>query len=169
MSTVNCLKKATAAPKKFAKFGKLPGRPSALIRLALADLRYVERHKKTFGVDMNSYAVKHSGKCHVCLGGAALAGTVGFDVDKMGLDESAGADYATLCDIDDTFGDAATAAYALDCFRTGELLEAFAMLDLEFPDHQVANTIYIVRYSDNPSLFKKQLGQLADQLESIGY
>ena len=39
---------------RFKKFGKLPGKPSALIRLALHDLALVERSKK-YRVDMGSW------------------------------------------------------------------------------------------------------------------
>jgi hypothetical protein len=54
----------------------LPDKPSALIRLALADLRKVEQDP-SYEVDMNMWHVprRSEGVCSVCLAGAVMAKT----------------------------------------------------------------------------------------------
>lgn len=136
-------------------FGKLPSQPSRLIRLALKDLAKVRRHKN-FIIDMNTWFSKQDdGKCHVCLAGAVMVGSLGYkpdDVPECGyfVTEQIGANDIAL--------------QAIDCFRSGCVSLGLALLgfDRDLPVRE------IYPFSRNPKLFMMDMRKLADDLEEVG-
>ena len=59
----------------------LPHVPSQLLRLALADLRKVER-TPGYAIDMSTYHHVSRGTCTVCLAGSVMVGTLGMPTDR---------------------------------------------------------------------------------------
>lgn len=139
---------------KFKKFGKLPGQPSKLIRLALSDLKKVERSKK-YVVDMENWHLPIKGKCHVCLAGSVISKSlVGKPFE--GLSPS----FFNI--------KVKHALMAIDAFRKGECCDAFFLLSLDF-SVGYSFTRNIIEYELNKKLFHEQLHKLADDLEEAGY
>jgi hypothetical protein len=79
--------------------GKLPKKLSELIRLALTDLRKVERNKN-YKVDMNTWHTPN-GVCRVCLAGAVMAGTLGADPTTVAAPSYYGRDSGKLAALDE--------------------------------------------------------------------
>ena len=148
---------------KFKKFGKLPGKPSKLIRLALADLELAENSKE-YRIEMRTWHKPHiysfmtaaprTTRCYVCLAGSVMAGTLGGNVRNWLSPNS----YPKEC----------RALLALDYFRTGRIQSGFELLGLNNYD---VNNINIIGdfYRRRPKAFKKYLNTLADSLESQGF
>lgn len=159
--------KEETAPATFQKFGKLPGRPSALIRLAINDLRAVEKMRSLFTVDMGRWAGRDSSgkKCAVCLAGSVMANTLSKP-DKFAKKIINGDVYSNP-DPED-FANEDSALCALDNFRMGSLSTAFDELGLHLPDNFYAY-IPVERYEDDKVKFKKKMLALADALEAEGY
>lgn len=163
----------TEAPKKFQKFGKLPGKPSELIRVALKDLRAAEK-AKNLKIDMGHWvAKKPDGVCTVCMAGAVmmnLDGPAKFQkrVDNTFInlyDETLPAEVSTPSD----FQKEEAALDAINSLRSGHIAEAFDALQLEVPEHFVSS-VKVINYSTrNREKFKKQMTALAKALENEGY
>ena len=150
----------------FVKHGKLPGKPSVLIKLALDDLRRAEKSRK-FTVDMYNWVVAGDpsmnvgmDRCTVCLAGSVMVGTLKLNIDKAvpGREATPSAD----------FPNEQSALHAIDNLRQGSLATAFGNLDLDFPDHFLED-VDVDGYDDNPGKFKRQMSQLAKALEKEGY
>ena len=153
-------KKVAKKPaRRFKKIGRLPGRPSTLIRLALKDLAAVERSRK-FTVDMGVW-VQPNGKCAVCLAGAVMVKTLRVNPWKDNPEK-----YAITPSVGSTFNEA-SALIALDSLRTGKSVEACRYLGI-FEEENIPRDRYIARYEESPDLFKKQLRQLATDLAKVG-
>ncbi len=166
----------TNPPKKFKKQGKLPGRPSELIRVALGDLKKVERQKKKFKIDMDTW-VKPNGKCSVCMAGSVMVGTLKMDIEsaKRGVVEQERDDEYSESFSPETgflpafFDRERKALEAINCFRTGDLSYGFAKIDIKWPAQFVTN-IDVPAYSPrNPKKFHAAMNELADKLEEAGY
>lgn len=165
--------------KNFPLIGKLPSQPSALIRLALADLEAAEKDPK-YEVCMGSWhdpPNNITGRCAVCLAGAVMRGTLhahrltGYEPDDF---------------------KEARALEALDTFRYGDILGAVDWLEFtdagdqlflltDEQEDQLRNvhasvdtsglgdgTLYCANYEDSPEAFKAYMTALADRLEAIG-
>lgn len=153
--------------KKLPKSGgRLPYTPSKLIRLALKDLKAVERDKKHYVVEMGYWHFNpdpefeedkglEATKCYVCLAGSVMAKTLKtkpkFDRDPFDFEDSDG-----------------RALKALDYLREGKLYSAFDILGFVLP-YNVKQKVRVSKYKTNPKKFKKQMAELADALEKIGY
>lgn len=148
---------------RFKKIGKLPGQPSALIRVALKDLAAVERSKR-YKIDMEMYwhemrfdpRAGYRPVCSVCLAGAVMA-------------KSLNVDYSS-CSIPNLFKEKMP-LQALNCLRRGDVYGAFLLLqiDSEILTEVHLNNVSITPYQDSARLFKHDMHQLADQLEQLGY
>lgn len=140
-------------------FDSLPNKPSALIRVALADL---ERAEKTegFSVNMNAWHSfnERSGKREVCLGGAVAAFSLQepptqifcfFDVNRA----------PTL----------RNKLMAINLFRIGGsyIASGLAMCNEELHANLTEN-ITITPYSIHPAKFKSDMNNLADLFEKHG-
>lgn len=131
----------------------LPDKPSALIRLALADLVKCERSKK-YRIDMEFWHMPNS-QCAVCLAGAVIAKTLGADSGRyVGPSDFLNDTYRKLC--------------ALNAFRTGSCRAGFEYLRRSVIR---GRSFYrdIVDYEDDPKEFKRDMRKLAADLEEAGY
>jgi hypothetical protein len=147
---------------------KLPDKPSALIRLALDDLRAIERSKQ-YKVMMEDW---HSGNtscgnpdctqckraadepCEVCFAGSVMA-------------KSLGADKNDCLEPDDFDGNTENKLYAINCFRTGALGSALEFLGLDKPTY-LSDEVPVIEYDESPAQFKKEMSKMADALERFG-
>ncbi len=132
---------------------KLPKKPSALIRLALDDLRKVERSKK-YVVDMGTYHEPEYDGCHVCLAGAIMAKTL-----KTPLTRTTGTGFYTE----------GNKLRALDYLRTGQTYEAFWELSLSCQNFAKFDRDICNYTNRNKNEFHKQMRELARDLEKGGY
>lgn len=139
---------------------KLSDIPSKAIRQALDDLAAVEAQKDLYTVDMCNYHVydAEDAKCAVCFAGAVIAGA-GND-PKRNLEPS-------------SFDDKThNKLRGLDCFRGGDIAEAINFFGVKkIP--LLLNTddsfyVDVTDYDDNPKKFKKDMNELADNLEKLG-
>lgn len=140
--------------KKFKKFGKLPGRPSELICLALDDLEKAEKSDR-YKIDMRKWHHPAGGKCAVCLAGSVMA----FSLKKS----------ATKGPTPGLPSKEKNALFALNSFRAGEIDCAFLWLDIEAPSHAVPSEIGITSYKESPEKFKSDMMHLAYSLWELGY
>ncbi len=132
---------------------KLPKKPSALIRLALDDLRKVERSKK-YKVNMNVYHIPFDSICNVCLAGAVMAKTLKIPP------------YSVSSTFNFNEGDKLR---AINWLRCGSVDVAFHILNLPMFKGNEFNR-NISNYSKrNKNKFHKQMRQLARDLEKGGY
>lgn len=158
--------------------GKLPNKPSALIRLAIADLTAAEKSKK-YAINMWDWhiargdfdeAVDGNHKkvlgtaCAVCFAGSVMALTLKASPAKNKEPEEF--DLATTSKL-----------YALNCFRIGNIHEGFQEMGLDLPTQaddwkrvvNIPETVGIVDYESDPPQFKKDMRELAAKLERAGF
>jgi len=173
----------------FDKFGRLPGKPSELLRLGLRALERIEAdgnyridmgvwHKPQRRSLLETLATVFGKKppranCSVCLAGSALAKLLAVPVNRE----------VTLSGLPE---DEAPALLALDFFRRGQVLMAFSALELlgstqtrrwlteTFPGNEKTplprGTLWIPDYDQNyPEEFYLALYELADTLEDNGF
>ena len=140
---------------------QLPDKPSALIRLALTDLRKVEKQPDIYAVNMyfwhRSYddPVFKDGRaqCSVCLAGAVMAKSLNVSPDCNVRPESFEAStYQKLM--------------ALDCFRKGDLRDGLMQLSL----HRVVlpNGMRVADYDEDKVQFHSDMEALASILDARG-
>lgn len=148
----------------------LPNKPSALIRLALADIKKVEADPD-YKVDMGTWMFTRPGAvdadvCEVCFAGAVLAKRLNVPPPEaskqISLDEAVGE--GTL---DDKLS-------MLDCFRSGDIVEGLMQhpgLGVIAVDTTSRLRIYErelghLEYSDAPARWKQIMRELATRLEA---
>lgn len=157
----------TTTLRSYAPKGRLPGRPSALIRLALADLRTVEVLPDLYKVSMagwHSGSATPSGRCFVCLAGAVMAQTLGAPVgEEINPSAFPGPEYDALM--------------ALNAFRVGAVSSGLQSLKLPqdvrwpfFPDWNMCMTqADVPPYNTlHPTPFHVAMLDLAARLEAEG-
>ncbi len=134
---------------------KLPDDPSALIRVALDDLKKCEADP-AYEIDMgdwhnpsDQYTV-----CLVCLAGAVMAQRLGTDPE----------DYSIPCVF--KVKDAAKLR-ALNEFRGGYVTAGLYFMSLKLPAG-IEQTIPIPQYKAGPAAFHYAMNTLADTLEAAG-
>lgn len=138
---------------------KLPNKPSELIRVALDDLRKVER-SPLYRVDMGEYHTPN-GKCAVCFAGAVMAKSLGTPPSQMAWPETFGAATAKKLE-------------ALNALRTGWVESALDELDLKawngpMPEG-VKSDYRIPAYGKrNRNKFHAAMRKLAKTLERAGF
>ena len=129
--------------------------PSVAITEALADLVKCERSPK-YNVDMGHWYAPNAhigGVCEVCLAGAVMAKRLG-----NGPYPRSPGDYRGNIGV----------LNSLDFFRTGEVGRGFKSLNLSTIKGLVFDR-EIVLYGRNPGQFKREMRQLARDLEAAGY
>lgn len=130
----------------FKNFGKLPGKPSALIRLALADLAKVRKDPR-YKVDMTGWHYKAASKCHVCAAGAVMAKTLKKNINRK-FDAR-------------NFGEESEALVAIDNMRRGWVGIALAFLGL--PNGGKFSRTMSCKFK------RSEMLKLAKDLEKAGY
>lgn len=148
---------------------QLPDKPSALIRLALDDLRKVERDAR-YAVDMGywhtgTWEPEHNNTCMVCLAGAVMAGTLGADPTQVRYPDCYSLETEARLE-------------SLDCFRVGnvrnglyrfhqrtETADAYEGIGIELAG---AVPEYYVSGEDNTGWYAG-MEKLADDLQARGY
>ena len=165
---------------------KLPKTPSALIRLALADLRACEADDR-YEVDMDEWhgpATDDRGKevCKVSLAGAVMAQTLGLPREQF--------IYCADLDLARYGRRVQDGLHALDCFQSGLLKEGLRRLKqdiAEIPTHEEYEKYgWVTGYDptdpaeweqfawgseyeeSDPDKFHSQMNELADYFESQG-
>ena len=135
---------------------QLPDKPSAVIRLAVDDLEKCEGDER-YGIDMSEWHLPTymNGKCMVCLAGAVMSQTLGFDLN----------DYSDPDFIDDI--NTRKKMFALNDFRTGHIAYALDRLGFNLP-FEILARIDVAEYEDNPTQFKSDMRAMADMLEAHG-
>jgi hypothetical protein len=131
----------------------LPDLPSALIRVALADLAKVEAMPEAYKVHMGYWHLPWAGKCIACLAGSVMAMTLNAPPD----DEFAPADFRATGNNHKLF--------ALEWFRRGNISGGLMQLEIEWTaamDRKIAD------YSVDPALFRSDMESLASDLEAAG-
>lgn len=144
----------------------LPDLPSALIRLALSDLRDVEKLSDVYVVDMDLWhepGGAGDSRCAVCLAGAVVARTLGFSPE----------DRRILYRISDQ---TRRKMRALNAFRQGLVSDAMqTMLEnsREYLDNEElfdGMRTDVPEYSEETrEAFHAVLSRMADALEKLGY
>lgn len=145
---------AVASPAPTAS--NLPNKPSALIRVALADLRKVEALPDIYRVNMDVWHREHlvDAVCEVCLAGSVIATELGVQPNEHRGPE-------------DFDRETTWKLYALNEFRVGNVFDGLCYLDradLWFG----ADTRAITDYAANPAGFHKDMQKLASDLEAVG-
>lgn len=126
----------------------LPDRPSALIRLALVDLRSVEEDPD-YRVNMSHWHTPSEGACYVCLAGAIMT---------KSLDAPRG-EYVRCGDYPGSLG---RKLAALDELRRGQTYAGLMLISL--PPSTVPRR-HIPSYHDHRDAFFAAMEALADELE----
>lgn len=131
----------------------LPDLPSALIRVALADLKVCEADplydvRMLFWHQPNQRDV-----CYVCLAGAVIAKSLSVQKDHR----------AEPDDFEVEVGDK---LHAINSFRTGDVNTGLVSLGLKPIDLPRKDMVGYTRAS--PQQFHKQMGLLAQELEEVG-
>jgi hypothetical protein len=131
----------------------LPDKPSELIRVALWDLMQCEQDER-YRIEMGiwHYAINDR-DCAVCLAGAVIAKTFGVLPTQVR-------------DPSDFPPDVKRKLYALDCLRTSTwwFLDT---LGVAFP-RLSAYEFRPCDYKPDPAAFKRELADIADQLQEHG-
>lgn len=134
----------------------LPDKPSALIRVALADLRAVE-NSPNYDVNMALWhcpAVDADDTCTVCFAGAVMAQRLGADLNE------------SSCPLDydqETYDK----LVALNKFRQGKLGYGLGLMDIPLPEGFKRNW-HVVEYETDREQFHEDMHNVASYLEEHG-
>lgn len=131
----------------------LPRHPSTLIRIAVEDLKAVEKAKKRFTVNMGTWHEMEDGKCAVCFAGAVMAKTLKLKDTSDGHPSSQRGNSPQL--------------NALNYFREGHVQEALSELGIARKDGDPTNR-NVAGYEYDKRKFKRTMLQLAAELEGVG-
>ena len=132
----------------------LPDKPSDLIRVAIADLEKCEADP-SYSIDMSEWHRPSGEVCRVCLAGAVMAKTQATDPRE---DVSPGSI---------TDGHDWNALRSLDDFRTGDWGCALEFWGIDqVPAGLVRHKV--IRYSNDPALFKADMLKAAEILAEAG-
>jgi hypothetical protein len=134
----------------------LPSKPSALIRVALADLRKVEALPDIYRVNMDVWHRDHrtDAVCEVCLAGSMISQSLGARPGEHRGPEDF--DQETTWKL-----------YALNEFRVGNVFDGLCYLDRT--DLWLgADTRAITEYTASPAGFHRDMHKLAADLEAVG-
>lgn len=146
-------------------------RPSALIRLALADLSAAV--KLGYTVDMSEWVRDpfHQGSgahCTVCLAGAVMVSRcpVALSSRKERLEGWPMVRWGRMTpDLSDRF-------HALNSFRSGHIRSALSRLGHNWTPylaHTLPEEVHVTPYSVLPEVFHANMTEMADALEWLGY
>lgn len=146
----------------------LPDLPSALIRLALADLREVEKLSDVYVVNMSAWHSPNGagdGRCEVCLAGAVLARTLGFSPEDH-----------MITNLHRISNQTRRKMSALNAFRTGLVFDAMQIMLENSREYQDNEELFEGMHTDVPEYSEKTreafhaaMARMADELEKLGY
>lgn len=139
----------------------LPTKPSALIRVALADLEKVEK-SPAYEVNMNTWHLPRYSwngdmveTCRVCLAGAVLACNSNLKI----FEEYRPPDFSMAFN---------APLFALDSFRSGDILKG--LRELGIVGHAaIRHSWHVTPYENDPVAFKRDMQNMAGYLEQHGY
>lgn len=137
----------------------LPDKPSALIRVAMADLKKCERDPR-YTIDMAMWHAydETTNTCAVCFAGAVMAKSL------------KAADPLTEGNYRDPYSFGSIVRHkmqALNQFRAGEVEDGLERLRIVRPS-DMPRRIDVVRYEDQPVHFHRQMEAMAAMLEGHG-
>jgi len=136
---------------------QLSDTPSTMIYEAIKDLEEIEKNPN-YIINMDEWHKPHSvelNKCEVCLAGSVMANTLKVPTENnVSPVFFKGSNYSKLC--------------ALDNFRQGSMYGALALLNISIPTKYSDKPFPITPYAESPTLFKKDMWELAEDLESEG-
>ncbi len=133
---------------------ELPDKPSELIKVALEDLKKVERSKK-YEVNMGDWH-EPNGVCSVCFAGAVMVKTLDCNYKKS-------------FESHDFKRNIYIKLEALDGFRRGWIRMALADMHISpnrYPG--LINNVSVVNYKDSPLQFKRDMRGIVMMLEKAG-
>lgn len=140
----------------------LPFKPSALIRVALQDLRKVEGMPEIYRVNMDVWHREHrtDNVCEVCLAGSMISQELGAQPNEHRGPE----DFAP---------ETMLKLYALNEFRVGNVFDGLCYHDKIDDGGRAcqwlgADTRRITDYDASPSGFHRDMEKLASDLEAAG-
>lgn len=156
---------------------RLPKKPSALIRLAIEDLKKAEK-SKLYTIDMGRY---HSGAeynpgtcslppCIICMAGAVIAFSLGAPPTKSLTPSDFSEEVDTALEAINHLR-AGSIGYALEELGTPKTKIAKAYKAFGFPKNAEfweAEIDTVTDYADDSRKFKKEMLAMADTLESVG-
>ena len=128
----------------------LPDKPSSLIRIALADLKRIEKDPR-YRVDMTQWHTPTGGLCRVCLAGSVIAKTLQSDSLKYVT-----ANYYSQRE--------RLKFYALNEFRLGNIQGGLIHMGIDIP-YKLLYGVPICEYSRDPEQFHRDMAELANLLE----
>lgn len=133
---------------------QLPDLPSALLRVALADLEAVEAQPDRYRVEMGTWHEpdKEAQVCLVCMAGAVMAKTLGIS-DKEDLVPAETEDENKL--------------NAINEFRIGLISHGLSLLDFHKP-LGMAYSRHASKYHEEPKAFKQYIRNLIAEFEAAG-
>lgn len=137
----------------------LPDKPSALIRVAMADLKKCERDPR-YTIDMMQWHEfdEMENTCAVCFAGAVMAKSLKV-ADPL--------DSKNYTDPFKFGGDTQRKLQALNQLRAGEIDNGLRLLRVSRPA-EVPMTIFVERYENKPKQFHRQMEAMAAMLEGHG-
>jgi hypothetical protein len=141
----------------------LPTLPSALIRVAIADLEKAEQDTNTYSINMGDWHRPNASKtgdahltCSVCLAGSVMA----FSLEASDRHSYAPQDYddATECALE-----------AINALREGFIAVAQDYLDpdMDMPGWEAVDDRIVTHYEEDPAKFKAEMLQMASDLEAV--
>lgn len=143
---------------------RLPNKVSKLVKLAIADLEWVERSKR-YSIKMCSWFPSkkrpiQEGNCSMCLAGAVMLRSL----DARKLKKQCPSEFPRSIN---------GKLLALDHLRCGSIdqfLESVGLWgNLTIHRVRILKAIHIPEYRENPILFKENMLRIASSLESWGY
>lgn len=170
----------------------LPNKLSALIRVALEDLRKAEKTPRV-KIDMKVFhAIDHVDDtyyyawseipddkkvCVVCFAGTVMIGSLGGDMfdpavqtEKWGKSVQRklyALDHIRHGDLISAISGIATEPHEYSLL-TQHLFKAFPTLDWDASDQECSYHLDVPKYYDSPAAFKLAMEEIADQLEKVG-
>lgn len=138
---------------------ELPNKASELLRLAINDLELIEKDER-YSIDMNTWHIYNNedNKCAVCLAGSIIAKTLNYNILK-------------LFNFSNFSENIHEKLEALNEFKNGNIIWGLARLNLDYSfmkGELTEPSVDLTKYSENPSLFKQQILDLADIFEAEG-
>ena len=136
---------------------RFPKKPSALITLALKDLKAVEKLKE-YEINMDSGwhdYIDYNDVCSVCLAGAVMTNSLLIDRTETTEPEDCPERIKNIL-------------YSLDCFRVGMCSNAFYKIGLD-PNEGTSYNRTITHYDDDGMGFIEDMTKLSSDLKEGGY
>ena len=135
---------------------KLPNKPSELIRIAITDLKKAEKSSK-YKIHMGSWHTPAYNKCEICFAGSVMA----FSLKRNPQDWLLPEDFTFKTE---------QKLEALNAFRTGQVDFGLNLLNNRHylkDDYEIFNRD-VIEYNKSPTKFKRQMLNLATDLENFG-